>query len=291
MKMSQSVVVVKIRVNWPVTSEVWNWSPWGPLIPAKGCATSGTIAPRLAGPVPSRTQLPRATPPGGWGARPCSLLTIGRIVSTPPWWFRRVHSQGKKIRFVFSIRQNYATGLSFVIIRWGKRETDRKGGHFCRVHWASLCGRVTCPSQSHTTVPPPPPQCEKIDWETNKHTAWKPMGVKKLSCGRATGIFFSSYFKKFPFHIQVGRWHDCGSRPRSLNSWTTAFRSASRLGFVSSHFQWLALHCIGNANNKQPFDSVLGPLVDLRFCIHRRPMSRAPKTGTCRDSSEKINKR
>lgn len=73
------------EVGSPVTSGVWNWSPSGPPIRGRGCATSGTGAPRPEGPVPSRRRPRRATRPGGSGARPCSLSTTARIVSTPPW--------------------------------------------------------------------------------------------------------------------------------------------------------------------------------------------------------------
>lgn len=73
-----------------MTSVVWNWSPSGPLIQARGCATSGTRAPRLVGPVPSRRRPPRAIRPDGSGAGPCSLSTTARIVSTPPYRLRRL---------------------------------------------------------------------------------------------------------------------------------------------------------------------------------------------------------
>lgn len=88
---------VHTEADSPVTSGVWNWSPSGPLIPARGCATSGTGALRLAGPVPSRIRPPRATRPGGSGAGPCSLSTTARIVSTPPYRFRRLSSQSNRV--------------------------------------------------------------------------------------------------------------------------------------------------------------------------------------------------
>ena len=89
---------IMCRLDSPVTSGVWSWSPSGPQIPARGCATSGTGAPRLAGPVPSRRRPPRATRPGGWGAGPCSLSTTARIVSTPPYRLRRTSSQSGRTR-------------------------------------------------------------------------------------------------------------------------------------------------------------------------------------------------
>lgn len=88
---------VYIEDDSPVTSEVWSWSPSGPLIPARGCAASGTGAPRLSGPVPGRTRPPRATRPGGSGAGPCSLSTTARIVSTPPYRLRRRSSQTNRV--------------------------------------------------------------------------------------------------------------------------------------------------------------------------------------------------
>ena len=68
----------------PVTSAVWSWSLLGPQIQERDCATSGTTELRLVAPGPSRTRRQTATQPGGSGAKPCSLSTTGRIVSTPP---------------------------------------------------------------------------------------------------------------------------------------------------------------------------------------------------------------
>ncbi|KAI3362015.1 hypothetical protein L3Q82_012355, partial [Scortum barcoo] len=57
----------------------------GPPIRGRGCAASGTGAPRRAGPVPGRRRPPRATRPGDSGAGPYSLSTSGRTASTPPY--------------------------------------------------------------------------------------------------------------------------------------------------------------------------------------------------------------
>lgn len=79
---------------------------------------------------------------------------------------------------------------------------EREPGHFSTVHWTSLCRRAICPSQSHTCHRRRHLSVQKRLGDCNQHTA--------SNCGRATGIFFSSYLKKFPSHIQVV--HDGGLR-------------------------------------------------------------------------------
>lgn len=75
-----------INNNLPVTSEAWSWSALGPRIQETDCAASGTGAPHLWAPGPGRTQPLRAKQPGGSGAKPYSLSTSDRTVSTPPYW-------------------------------------------------------------------------------------------------------------------------------------------------------------------------------------------------------------
>ncbi len=75
-----------MNINLPVTFEAGSWSALGPRIQETDCAASGTGAPHLWAPGPGQTPPLRAKRPGGWGAKPYSLSTSDRTVSTPPYW-------------------------------------------------------------------------------------------------------------------------------------------------------------------------------------------------------------